>query len=223
MELRVERAMRKTLLFCAVAIALSACAEPKPYSYPPLYEAPLAPPQRRPPPPSPHYVAPTPVARNVKPLGLGPLTDKNVGLYMDGEEREMRAGLRGSGVGVGRPGDSILLLLRSDVLFARDSTNLSSRGAQILSEIAAVAEKYDSTVITANGYTDTADPPDRDMQVSQERADAVAKALVAAGIDAHRVAAHGLGATHLKIPTGPNKSEPRNRRVEILIAPKMAG
>jgi len=212
--------MRKAFVLCALALA--ACAQPQHYSYPPTYEAPMAPPQPRQTPP-PTYTAPTPPPRSVKPFGVGLLTAKSVGGYIDSEERELRADLRGSGVGVSRPGDAITLLVRDDVLFQRDSTTLSVRGAQIVSAIAAVAGKYDSTVLTVNGYTDTAGPPDRNMQVSQQRADAIAHALAAAGIDAHRISAHGLGATHLKIPTGPDASEPRNRRIEILITPKMVG
>ncbi len=196
------------------------CAETPHYSYPPPSEAPMAPQPAR---PAPVYVAPTPPPRPVKPLGVGALTAKNVGGYMDGEERELRADLRRSGVGISRPGDEITLYLRSDILFAPNSQHLTARSAQILSAIAAVLIKYDSTFLTVNGYSDTMGPPDRAIQLSQERADAVAQALKEAGIDARRIVTHGLGATHLKIPTGPNVSEPRNRRVEILIQPRMAG
>ncbi len=208
------------ILLCIIALVVAGCTETPPhYSYPPPAEAPMAPQPLR---PAPAYVAPTP-PRAVKPLGMGVLTAKNVGGYMDGEERELRADLRGSGVGVTRPGDEIALYLRSDILFAPNSSNLTERSAQSLSAIAAVLVRYDSTLVTVNGYTDTLGAPDRAIALSQERADAVAQALRDAGIDARRIVTHGLGATHLKIPTGPNVGEPRNRRVEILITPRMAG
>lgn len=214
--------MRKTVLFLLPMLALAACAEPRRYSYPPPYEAPMAPPQpRREPPPS--YVAPTPPPRAVKPLGMGQLTAQNVGSYVDGAERELRAALRGSGVGVGRPGDAITLIIRDDLLFRRDGSEIQPRGAQILAAVAAVATKYDSTALAVNGYSDTAGPPERAQSLSQARAEAVARALSADGLDIRRIAARGLGATHLKIPTAPNVSEPRNRRIEILITPKMKG
>jgi outer membrane protein OmpA-like peptidoglycan-associated protein len=213
--------MRNVILCCTAALVLAACAEPVRYSYPPPYEAPMAPPAPRPASP-PSYAAPTP-PRSVKPLGMGRLTAKNVGDYMDNEERDLRADLKGSGVGVTRPGDTITLFLRSDILFALNSADLSPRAMQILAAIAAAVAKYDSTGLTVNGYTDTAGAFDRNIQISQERAAAVAKALAADGVDAHRIVSQGLGATHLKIPTGPNISEPRNRRVEILITPEMKG
>jgi outer membrane protein OmpA-like peptidoglycan-associated protein len=220
--------MRLAAILCSALLALSACAGQQPhYSYPPPYEAPVAPPppspEPRPAPPAPAYVAQTPQVKIVKPLNVGLLTAKNVGGYMDGEEHDMRVALRGSGVGVSRPADTINLFLRSDFIFEPNSTELSPRAAQIIAAIAAVAQKYDSTALIVNGYTDTTGTAGQDITVSQHRADAVAKALVQAGVDSHRIVSHGLGATHLKIPTGANVSEQRNRRVEILITPKMAG
>jgi outer membrane protein OmpA-like peptidoglycan-associated protein len=212
--------MQKAFILCAAAVLLAGCEEPH-YSYPPPPEAPMAPqPMARPAPRS--YSTPAPAPRTVKPLRMGLLTAKNVGDYMDNEEKELRANLRGSGAGVGRPGDAMTVYLRNDVLFEPDSVKLSPHGTQILFAIAAVSAKYDSTAIAVNGYTDTSGSPDRDLQLSQQRAAAVSEVLVTGGIDAHRIETHGFGATHLKIPTGAGMSEPRNRRVEIVITPKMA-
>src|SRR5215469_2397262 len=129
--------MKRIALLCAASFALLACVEQRPYTYPTQVEAPMAPPPQHRPAPPPNYVAPQ-QAKYVKPLGVGLLTDKNVGNYMDGEERELRTNLRGSGVGVTRPGDAITLFLRSDVLFAPNSTTLTPRAAQILTAIANV-------------------------------------------------------------------------------------
>jgi outer membrane protein OmpA-like peptidoglycan-associated protein len=197
-------------LFWTVLL-LCGCTQAPHYSYPPPSEAPVAPQPQR---PAPAYVAPPLVA---KPLGQGVLTARNAGPYIDGEERELRASLRGSGVGIIRPGDEIALYLRNDIVFANDA--LTPRAQQIVAAIAAIVAKYDSTAVSVNGYMDTLGAPDRAIAISQNNADAVARALREAGVAGSRITVHGLGANRLKIPTGPNVAEPRNRRVEIVLSP----
>ena len=215
--------MRKIVVLYATLL-VAACG-PTHYAYPPPAEAPMAPqPQPRPNPPAPAYTAPAPAPapKSVKPLNEGALTAANVGGYIDNEEKELRANLHGTGVLVSRPGDAITLLIRADALFnGRDSTTLSPHGGQVISAIGAIAAKYDSTALTVNGYTDTVGSSDSNMKLSQARADAVAKELGSRGVDAHRITSYGFGDTRLKIPTGAGKNEPRNRRVDILITPKM--
>ena len=212
--------MRRTLIICSAALLLLSCEERR-YTYPPPSESPMAPqPSPRPSPPRVGYIAPTPAPKSVKPLHVV-LTSQNVGGYMDGEEHDLRVALRGSGVGVARPGDAMTLYLRDDMLFLANSSAVSPHGAQVLSAIAAVTQRYDATILSVNGYTDASAPPDRAVVMSQERADAVAQALIASGVDKPRIAVHALGAAHPKVPTGPGISETRNLRVEIVITPKM--
>jgi outer membrane protein OmpA-like peptidoglycan-associated protein len=215
--------MRKSIPLFAALLLLSGCETPRPhpYEYPPSYEPSPPPPALRAPAAA-RPAAPAPVARNVKPLGVGPLKPQTVEAYTDTEETELRVNLRGSGVIVGRQGNNLVLGMKSDPLFEPGSTSLSSRGAQIVQAIALVIRKYDSTQLQVNGYTDTTGAPDRNMKVSQDRADAIARALGDDGVDGRRIAAHGFGETNLKIPTGAEVNEPRNRRVEIRILPRMA-
>lgn len=215
--------MRKSILVCAAALLLASCGQTH-YNYPPPSEAPMAPqPMPRPDRDQPTYATPTPAPRVVKPLHLGLLTAKNVGGYLDNEENELRADLHGSGVGVGRPGDRMTLYLRDDVIFEPNTLTFSQRGQQIISAIASVSTKYDSTAIAVNGYTDTSGTPERDLQLSQQRASIVSQALIAAGVDPHRLDTRGFGSSHPKVPTGQGVNEPRNRRIEIVITPKMIG
>ena len=219
--------MRLALIVCLAVLA--ACTEeprdndfpPPPRGAPPASHEVHAPREAR---SAPLSLASAPALKvgNVKPLRLGLLTTKNVGDYMDAEERELRAALRGSGAGVARPGDTIDIYLRDDILFRGKTPELSPRAVEILSAVATVVVKYDSTFLSIEGYSDTAGTSEAEMQSSQERADVVAHALVATGIGSNRISAHGFGATHLKIPTGPDRREPRNRRIEIAITPKMA-
>ncbi|MGD0142413.1 MAG: OmpA family protein [Rhizomicrobium sp.] len=212
--------MRKAMISAAAVLALAGCATPRPshYDYPPSYY---------PPPPSytpPRAPARTPdvVVHNVKPLGAGVLTAQKVEAYTDTEEAELRAALRGSGAIVGRLANDLVINMKSDVLFAVNSPSFSGRAGEIVEDVALVLRKYDSTQLQVNGYTDTTGSPDHNLQLSQARANAIAKALADDGVDAHRILARGFGEKGLKIPTGDNVNEPRNRRIEIRISPRMA-
>jgi len=76
---------------------------------------------------------------------------------------------------------------------------------------------YDHSAVQVTGFTDTVGPFDRNIAISQSRAKTVADGLVSDGVDSERVSSQGYGATHLKIATGPDRAEPRNRRIEIRV------
>lgn len=222
--------MRKPIFLIAVVLVLAGCEdEPPPEEPMTQYEAPPARPTRPPPPPAEEVAQqiPAPVAASkprleeVKPLAKGLLAAAEVGSYMDDQEKELRARLRSSGVTISRTGDNLVLNVPSDSLFSGRSMALSDRGEEIIHAVAMNVRRFDSTSLAVNGFTDTTGTADQNMKVSQQRADAIDKALVTEGVDAHRVAAQGFGSDFLKVPTGPNVNESRNRRIEIKIAPRV--
>lgn len=163
----------------------------------------------------------TPVHVPVPPqqvITAGPLTQAGAGKYMDAQEAELRARLRGRGVGVLRRGNDILLTFPDGKLF--DGMNLSSPGRDLLAAVALTFARYDHTLIEVNGYTDTSGTAEQNLDVSQKRAALVAGALNGLGVSDGRTEAHGFGATNLKVTTGDHVSEPRNRRIEIRVVPR---
>jgi outer membrane protein OmpA-like peptidoglycan-associated protein len=159
-----------------------------------------------------------PVPDKVKPLGAGTLTALSVGNYMDDQEKDLRAKLHGSGVTVSRVGDNLVVNIRSDRLFDGNAQALSSQGDSIVQRVADSVRKFDSTTLLVNGFTDAAGAPQRDLKLSQMRADLVDKALIENGVDPHRVSAKGFGAGGQKISSARDE---RNRRVEIDITPRV--
>ncbi len=135
---------------------------------------------------------------------------------MDAMEHDLRRILHG--VPVGRPGDALVLNFRSDAIFDRSGA-LSAPGRNTFRSLAVALRHYDHTLVQISGYTDTRLAQDESVKVSQRHADAVATELRADGVDARRITTTGLGATHLRIATGDGMNEPRNRRIEIRIAP----
>jgi len=144
-------------------------------------------------------------------------------LYMDRQESDLRRDLRGSGFLVARQGNNLVLNMRSDVLFEPNSTTLSPEGEKFLNLLGGTLRYYNLTTVEVDGYTDTSGPTDKNLAISQRRAEAVARAIESGGVDAKRIKAQGFGETGLKIPTGDNVNEPRNRRIEIRIVPAGLG
>lgn len=212
--------MSRALPVVLGAVLLAGCmAEPPPrpaYYYPPPPSGQGTPPIAVRPVPAMHIAA-SPKA--VKPLGAGVLAANVVEGYMDNQEGEVRAALHGTGITVARTGNDLLLNIRSDSLFEPESLALSAHGAELLAHLAMVIRKFDSSLIVANGFTDTTGSRAQNLTVSQKRADAVIKQLGDDGVEQKRLAAKGFGDEILKIPTGPNVSEARNRRIEIRITP----
>jgi outer membrane protein OmpA-like peptidoglycan-associated protein len=192
-------------------LSLAACQSQVRYSIeapPPRTPAPLSHPGA--PPAKPRLPVPGYVGT------AGPLVAANEGHYMDGMERDLRRILRGTPVA--RPGDTLVINLRSDALFAKGAA-LNGEARDTLQALAAALRHYDHTLIAISGYTDTRLSLDESVRISQKHADMVAAELKADGVDGRRIMTTGFGAAHLKIATGDGMNEPRNRRVEIRIAP----
>jgi outer membrane protein OmpA-like peptidoglycan-associated protein len=143
----------------------------------------------------------------------GPLKTAMIGGYMDAQEKDFRSRLHG--VPVMRVGDDIVVSVRNDLLFKGDA--LSSRGRDMIKRVAELLRHYDHSAVQVGGYTDTAGPEDRNRALTESHARTVAEALVSDGVARARVSSAGYGSAHLKVATGPDKNEPRNRRIEIRV------
>jgi outer membrane protein OmpA-like peptidoglycan-associated protein len=193
------------------ALTLAACASEPRYYAPapePMQPYPQRPYAEKPARPGPY--APPPVA------SAGPLKMAAVSTYMDGQENELRARLRGQGVIVARRGDELVLNIPCAALF-ESGADLSNGGAGILQTLAMTVRHYDHTALQVNGYTDTTGAPDKNLDISQRRAKAVAGALAGDGVSGNRIGAQGFGEANPRIKTSDNVNEPRNRRIEIHI------
>lgn len=157
----------------------------------------------------------TPVAPPAQVVTAGPLTPAGVGRYMDALERDLRARLRGRGVVVARRGDDMLITVLDAKLFANES--LGGSGLNLLGSVAMALRIHDHTRVLVSGYTDTSGSIEQNLEVSRRRAAVVGDALAQAGVAAERIETHGLGESNLKIATGDQISEPRNRRIELRI------
>jgi outer membrane protein OmpA-like peptidoglycan-associated protein len=212
----MSRIRTKTALG-AVAIlscALAACQTPVSTYRPPVRQqtAQTAAPRPTPTPPR--------VARPTSPRqlpGIRPFTrDAD---FVNDEEGALFRDLRANGLDAAHDGISIVLILGDDILFAIGSSQLNPKARDLLKAMASVLKRYASTHINVEGYTDTAGGAALNLRLSEQRARAVADVLLAEGVAAPRITTKGFGENFPRVPTRDGVNEPRNRRVEITLAP----
>ncbi len=103
------------------------------------------------------------------------------------------------------------------VFFDWDSTELSGRARQIVTEAATASQHLNVTRIEVAGHADTSGTAQYNLGLSRRRADVVAALLVEHGVPNSAISITALGDTQPLVPTGPGVREPQNRRVQIVL------
>ena len=142
-----------------------------------------------------------------------------VGAYMDAQEEKLRRDLDGTGIGVDRQGDNIVLNMPSSVTFDVDSSALKTPARQALNDATAVMREYPKTRINVAGYTDSTGSADYNQRLSERRAQAVADYLGQGGIAANRINTVGYGERQPVASNDTESGRAQNRRVEITLTP----
>ncbi|MBT8439040.1 MAG: OmpA family protein, partial [Gammaproteobacteria bacterium] len=151
--------------------------------------------------------------------GVGALAGGGIGYYMDVQETKLRKQLEGTGVSVTRYGDEIVLNMPGNITFATDSTELRADFLDVLDSVSIVLRKYEKTMIEITGHTDSTGAASYNQQLSERRADAVARYLRSTGIMSARIATEGLGEHYPKASNATPGGRSQNRRVELRLVP----
>lgn len=151
--------------------------------------------------------------------GVGALAGGAVGAYMDRQQRELEAELSGTGVGVARQGDNLVLRMPADVTFATNQSDIDPRFYPALDDVAAVFNRYDQSVIDIVGHADSDGADDYNLTLSRQRASSVAQYLVSRNVLADRLFVDGKGESAPISSNATAEGKAQNRRVEILIRP----
>lgn len=150
---------------------------------------------------------------------LGGAVGGGIGVYMDRQEAQLREDLHGTGIGVERQGNDIILNMPNNVTFGFDSSELQQPARQALNDVTAVLREYAETRITIAGHTDSSGAEDYNQRLSERRAQAVGDYLAQGGVENFRLNMRGYGESR---PIASNDSEQgraQNRRVEITVTP----
>lgn len=151
--------------------------------------------------------------------GIGALAGGSVGYYMDVQETRLREQLAGTGVSVTRVGENIILNMPGNITFETDSSDLKPQFFDVLNSVALVLKEYEKTIVQVAGHTDSTGSDSYNMQLSQRRADTVARYLIGQGIQSMRVISRGYGESQPIASNDTPAGRQQNRRVELTLSP----
>ncbi len=101
--------------------------------------------------------------------------------------------------------------------FFRDTDTLTPESQQQYRDVFEDIKRRPVYQVEVVGYTDTLGNEPHNQQLSLKRAQAIRGRLIHDGLNANSISVAGRGDLDPAVPTGPQVSEPRNRRVEITV------
>lgn len=154
---------------------------------------------------------------------VGAAAGGGIGAYMDKQEEELRQSMEGTGIGVERQGNDIILNMPSSVTFGFDSSELTMQARNALNDVSSVLTQYPETRVNIAGHTDSTGDAAYNQRLSERRAQAVGNYLSRSGVASNRLYMNGYGENQ---PVASNETEAgraQNRRVEITLTPFSQG
>lgn len=150
---------------------------------------------------------------------LGAVTGGMIGHTFDQENEELRQALVGSGVQVRKVGNSIQLVMASDVTFDTNQSDVRSSFYPTLDAVGTVFKKYNNNTITITGYTDNSGGDAYNQTLSESRAKSVGDYLIVSGVPANRIFTNGMGKRNPIASNASAAGRSMNRRVVMTLRP----
>ena len=103
------------------------------------------------------------------------------------------------------------------MFFDFNKSDLTSQAQQIVDQAASNAGPAHVTRMVVTGHTDTVGSDDDNDRLSNDRANEILNALIAAGLPREVLTAVGRGERDLLVPTADGVANAANRRVEVIV------
>lgn len=112
--------------------------------------------------------------------------------------------------------DDVEALLRARTIrFEESSARIDAASGELIDEVAVALRPCLGSIIAITGHTDSSGPEPGNLELSQQRADAVRDALVRSGIPDDGLRSRGVGS---RFPVrGLEPTDPANRRIEFSV------
>jgi outer membrane protein OmpA-like peptidoglycan-associated protein len=111
-----------------------------------------------------------------------------------------------------------MVVTLSGVLFDTGRATLKPGAELTLDRLSTMLKQNANARVMIDGFTDNTGSPETNQTLSQQRADAVAAALIARGVSADRVRAVGRGEEYPVATNSTAAGRQQNRRVEIVLS-----
>ena len=104
------------------------------------------------------------------------------------------------------------------MLFGSDLDSLNSQSRTIVERIGRALLSVDIQRVRVDGHTDASGKAAYNQQLSERRAQSVAKALIEIGMQPQNIQSRGLGSTQPVADNRTSAGRTENRRVSIVVA-----
>ena len=142
-----------------------------------------------------------------------------IGNRLDKQAAALRQQIDSDQVDIQNTGETLIVTLPQDLLFASDSAELSQGLQSDLRALATNLNEYPDGTVQVVGHTDNTGEASYNLDLSQRRANSVARVLTNNGVPPQRVQAIGAGEDSPVASNQTEEGKAQNRRVEIVIIP----
>jgi len=114
--------------------------------------------------------------------------------------------------------DNGQIKINKPVFFATNKDTILKKSAPLLNAVGfALTHNANIRKVLVEGHTDNKGKPDKNLDLSQRRADSVKAWLIQMGVEAERLDSKGFGDTRPLVPNTTSKGRGANRRVQFTI------